>query len=182
MTALAFSSLSQLLGDKCISIIGMAGCGKTTVGRLAAKALGWAFADTDHIIESSYGTILQNVLDSLSRDAFLDMESELICSLRLSRTIVSTGGSVIYRQRTMEHLAALGPVVLLDVSLETVLRRIALNPARGLVIAPGQTIEGLFREREVLYRRYATLAVKTEGIGAEESAALLLKTLAEKER
>ncbi len=171
----------QLSSDKCISIIGMAGCGKTTVGRLAAKALGWAFVDTDHIIESTYGTVLQNVLDSLSRDAFLDMESELVCSLRLSRTVISTGGSVIYRRRSMEHLAALGPVVLLDISLETVLRRIALNPTRGLVIAPGQSIEDLFREREGLYRRYAALTVKTEGLGLEESVARFLEVLAEKE-
>ena len=92
--------------------------------------------------------------------------------------MIATGGSVVYRQPTMERLAALGPVVYLDVPLEIVLERIARNPDRGLAIAPGQTVEELFREREALYRRYATITVEASGVSPAESARRTLEKLA----
>ena len=171
-------SLPNLPENSCITFIGMAGAGKTTVGRLVARALDWAFADSDHIIEAACGAPLQAVTDSMTKEAFIDLEADMVCDLRFTRTVISTGGSVIYRQRSMEHLASLGPVVYLDVPLSTILERIARNPDRGLAIAPGQTIEDLFREREELYRRYATLSVYTGGIGAVESARRVLEKLA----
>ena len=171
-------SLPNLPEDSCITFIGMAGAGKTTVGRLVARSLDWAFADSDHIIEAAFGSPLQAVTDSMTKEAFIDMEADIVCDLRFTRTVISTGGSVIYRQRTMEHLASLGPIVYLDVPLPIILERIARNPDRGLAIAPGQTVEDLFREREELYRRYATLSVPTSGIGALESARRVLEKLA----
>ncbi len=171
-------SLPNLPENSCITFIGMAGAGKTTVGRLVARALDWAFADSDHIIEAAYGAPLQAVTDSMTKDAFIELEADVVCDLRFTRTVISTGGSVIYRQRSMEHLASLGPIVYLDVPLPTILERIARNPDRGLAIAPGQTVEDLFREREELYRRYATLSVATGGIGAAESARRVLEKLA----
>ena len=171
-------SLSNLPEGSCITFIGMAGAGKTTIGRLVARSLDWAFADSDHIIEAAYGTNLQQIADSMSKEAFIDMEADVVGSLRFTRTVISTGGSVIYRQSSMEHLATLGPVVYLDVPMQTILERIARNPDRGLAIAPGQTIEDLFREREALYRRYATIAVETAGIGPAESARRVLDVLA----
>lgn len=177
MAATALSPMPNFPENTCITFIGMAGAGKTTIGRLVARSLGWAFADTDHLIEASYGTMLQSVADAMSKDDFIDLESEIVCSLRLSRTVIATGGSVIYRPRTMEHLAALGPVVFLDVPLKTVIERIARNPDRGLAIAPGQTIADLFYEREALYRRYATVVVSIENLSPAESAGRVLDTL-----
>ena len=98
----------------CISLIGMAGSGKTTIGVALARALGWAFIDTDSLIEAAYATRLQDISDALSRDAFLDMEADFICSLRTSRTVISTGGSVVYRDRGMKRLRDLGLIVRLD--------------------------------------------------------------------
>ncbi len=170
--------LSNLPEDACITFIGMAGAGKTTVGRLVSRSLDWAFADSDHIIEAAFGAPLQAVADSMTKDAFIEVEADIVCGLRFSRTVISTGGSVIYRQRTMEHLASLGPVVFLDVPMETILERIARNPDRGLAIAPGQTVEDLFREREELYRRYATLSVSSAGMGPVETARCVLEKLA----
>lgn len=95
----------------CISLIGMAGSGKTTIGVALARALGWAFIDTDSLIEAAYATRLQDISDALSRDAFLDMEADFICSLRTSRTVISTGGSVVYRDRGMKRLRDLGLIV-----------------------------------------------------------------------
>ena len=177
MAATALSPMLPFPENACITFIGMAGAGKTTIGRLVARSLDWAFADTDHLIEASYGAMLQTVADSMSKEAFIDLEADIVCSLRLSRTVIATGGSVIYRPRTMEHLSTLGPVVFLDVPLKTVLERIARNPDRGLAIAPGQTIEDLFHEREALYRRYASVIVNIDNLSPAESATRVLEAL-----
>lgn len=171
-------SLPAIPETACISLIGMAGAGKTTVGRLVARALGWAFADSDHIIEAVFAAPLQRVTDAMGKDAFIDVEAEIVSRLRLSRTVIATGGSVVYRQDTMKYLAGLGPVVYLDVPARVILERIARNPDRGLAIAPGQTVEDLFREREALYRRYAVVTVEASGITPAESARRILEKLA----
>lgn len=170
--------LPNLPEKSCVVFIGMAGAGKTTVGRMVADALGWAFADSDHIIEAAYGAPLQDIADAMSKDAFIDVEAEIVQSLRLQRTVLATGGSVIYRAETMAHLASLGPVVYLDVPMSDILERIARNPDRGLAIAPGQTVEDLFREREELYRRYAGVSVPSIGMTPGETACAVLKALA----
>lgn len=162
----------------CITFIGMAGAGKTTVGRLVARALDWAFVDCDHVIEAAFAAPLQSVADAMTKDEFIDVEAEIVGALRLCRTVIATGGSVVYRQSTMEHLASLGPVIYLDVPMKVVLERIARNPDRGLAIAPGQTIEELFREREALYRRYSTISVEAFGVTPAESARRTLEKLA----
>ena len=96
----------------------------------------------------------------------------------LGRTVIATGGSVVYRASTMEHLASLGPVIYLEAPMNVVLERIARNPDRGLAIAPGQTVEELFLEREALYRRYASLVVSTAGVSPAESARRALEEIA----
>ena len=172
-------SLPAVPETGCIIFIGMAGAGKTTVGRLVARAMGWAFADCDHIIESVYAAPLQSVADAMDKEAFIEVEAEIVSRLRLSRTVIATGGSVVYRQATMEKLAAMGPIVYLDVPMNVVLERIARNPDRGLAIAPGQTLEELFCEREALYRRYATVSVEASGLSPAESARRVLEKLAQ---
>ena len=148
-----------------VILIGMAGAGKSTVGKALAQRLNWACADTDHIIEAHYGVVLQRIADTLSKDEFLDLECRVVLELRLSRTVLATGGSVVYRERAMRHLSSLGPLVYLDVSLPVILERIARKPDRGLAIAPGQTVEDLFLEREELYRRYADISLPVHDLG-----------------
>ncbi|HIW00816.1 MAG TPA: shikimate kinase [Candidatus Desulfovibrio intestinipullorum] len=140
----------------------MAGSGKTTIGTALAAQLDYAFLDTDHLIESAYGTCLQAVTDALSSEAFLDLEARFVSALRVSRVVIATGGSVIYRDSAMQHLRSLGPVVCLDAPLEVIQTRIAKNPNRGLVIAEGQTIADLYRERYALYNRYADIHCDTQ--------------------
>lgn len=166
---------SHLPEGFCITLIGMAGAGKSTVGRALAMALGWALVDTDQIIEAAYAVPLQAVADALTKDEFLDVESQTIQSLRLNRTVLATGGSVVYRAEAMRHLATLGPVVHLDVPMDVALVRIARNPDRGLAIAPGQTIEDLFREREALYRRYADFTVDSATLAPAQCATAIIE-------
>ena len=69
-------SLPRVSEKGCITFIGMAGAGKTTVGRLVARALGWAFVDSDHIIEAAFAAPLQRVADAMSKEAFIDRNTK----------------------------------------------------------------------------------------------------------
>ena len=124
----------------CIILIGMAGAGKSTVGSALARELGWAFLDSDHLIEALYGARLQDLTDALGKEAFLDTECGVIRAIKANRTVIGTGGSVVYREEAMRHLVALGSIVHLDVPLAVIEERVARNPQRGLAIAPGQTL------------------------------------------
>ena len=159
----------------CISLVGMAASGKTTIGRELAALLGWAHMDTDHVIEAFYGTRLQEVTDSMTKEEFLDVEAKIIQSLVVNNTVLSTGGSVIYRQEAIDFLAKLGPIIHIDVPLPIILARIARKPDRGLAINPGQTVEDLYNERQELYAK----ATHVRFAGSEAPAAELSKNIAE---
>ncbi len=148
--------------EACVVVIGMAGSGKSTIGRALAKRLDYAFVDTDILMESAYGAPLQEVTDALTREEFLDLEARFVSSLRLGRCVVATGGSVVYREAAMEHLKKLGPIVSLMAPLEVIEARIALKPDRGLAIGEGQTVADLFNEREPLYKKYGDLSCDTD--------------------
>ena len=158
----------------CISLIGMPGAGKSAVGARVAEALGWAHVDTDYLIEATYGVRLQVIADALDKERFLDVEAAVIGAMRMQRTVISTGGSVVYRAEAMRWLASLGPVIHLDAPLPLLLERIARNPDRGIAIAPGQTIDDLLREREALYRQWATHSVPVAGFSIVQCAEAVL--------
>ncbi len=161
----------------CITLVGMPGVGKSTIGAALAKELDWAFVDSDFVIESLYGVPLQSVTDAMSKEEFLDVEMHVVASLRLFRSVIATGGSVVYRQKTMEHLQQLGPIVYLHANLSTIIERIAHNPQRGIAIAPGQTIEDLFQERAALYNTYAHCNIDAESMDPENCAKAIMHTL-----
>jgi shikimate kinase len=152
--------------QSCVSLIGMAACGKSAIGKALAAYLGWGHLDTDHMMEAAYAVRLQTLTDTLVRQEFLDLEDTSIRALRLRRTIISTGGSAVYNEGAMRHLASLGPIVHIDVPLPVILERIARKPERGLVIMPGQSVEDLFAERCVLYRAWRTHTYVTTGTGS----------------
>lgn len=141
----------------CVILIGMAGSGKSTIGARLAQEMDWALLDSDALMEALYGCRLQDLTDALDRDAFLDVECAVICAIRAQRTVIATGGSVVYREAAMRHLASLGHIVHLDVPLPEIERRIARNPQRGLSLGPGQSVADLHHERAPLYAAWAAL-------------------------
>jgi len=163
----------------CVTLIGMAGAGKSTVGLVLAARLGWGHVDTDYIIEAHYGRPLQDVFDGLGREVFLRVEERLIAGLGLKRCIVSTGGSVIYGPTAIARLKELGPVIHLYADLESVTRRVADAKGRGLAIAPGQTIADLYYERLPLYQAVAQLTVDSGATSPEACAQAIEHWLAE---
>jgi len=153
---------ARLWEQGCVSLIGMAAAGKSTLGRLLAEKLGWAHLDTDRMIEAYYGLPLQQVLDGMGLTKFLEAEETLVSMLGVRRAVISTGGSVVYGPKAMERLHLLGPVVHLDVSLESFKKRVGDGGNRGLAIAPGSTLEDLFHERQPLYEATADFTLSTD--------------------
>ena len=162
----------------CVTLIGMAGAGKSTVGRLVAEGLGFAHLDTDDLICAAYGLPLQAAYDQLGREAFLAAEEELVARLDVCRSVISTGGSVVYGPRAVARLRELGPLVHLHADLDSVASRMAHNPQRGLCIAPGQTLAELLAEREPLYRAAADFTLDSCALSAAGCAAAVLDWLA----
>ena len=153
---------SSLKKKQAIVLVGMAGAGKSTLGKELARRIGWGHVDTDLILEAWWGMKLEKLSSTLSRDAFLDAEARVVQDLNIQRCIISTGGSVIYRPRSMTHLRSLGPCIYLQSDLKTIIHRIASAPQRGLSIAPQQTIEELFLERKAMYEISADFTVRTD--------------------
>ena len=161
-----------------IILIGMPSCGKSTLGRILAKELGYGYVDTDDIIIRQNGCPLRDILDAEGVDGFVRREEAAICSVQAQRTVIATGGSAIYSEKAMAHLKTLGRVVYLCLTFDEVERRLGDLHARGVAIAPGSTLQDLFNERVPLYEKYADLTVHIrDGNSVRQSVAILLQQL-----
>lgn len=138
-----------------ITLIGMPGSGKSTVGVLLAKALGFGFLDTDLVIQQQEGALLQDILDRRGVPYFLDAEERAVRSVQCDRHVIAPGGSVVCREGAMAHLKAMGPVIYLRVPLEELKRRIHNLDSRGIALEPGQTLDDILTIRAPLYETYA---------------------------
>lgn len=154
----------------CVSLIGMPGSGKSTIGEELGRKLGWSFLDTDKLLESLYACRLQELTDIFGKEKFLEIESGIIAALEASRCVIATGGSVVYSSAAIAKLKSLGPLVYLDLPFEEIERRINENPERGIAIAPGQSLRDLHRERAVLYKEAASFSVYNHEKSIEEAA------------
>ena len=162
-----------------ISLIGMPGVGKSTVGVILAKLTGLDFSDTDLAIQSRERRTLQEILESDGHLRLRDIEEEVLLSVPLEGRVLATGGSVVYSPRTMARLTQAGPVVFLRADIGTLKQRVAANPDRGIASDGSQTFDDIFAEREPLYERYATHTVEASGGTADAVAALVVQALHE---
>ena len=161
-----------------LTLIGMPGSGKSTVGVLLAKTLGFQFIDTDLLIQQREGALLQEILDRRGIASFLDAEEAAIRSLDCDRAVIAPGGSAVCRAGAIGHLKQLGRVVYLHVPLPELERRIRNITTRGIAMEPGQTLADVYAYREPLYREYADLTVDVpEGNRLEETVAAVLQGL-----
>ena len=151
-----------------IILVGMPSCGKSTVGVILAKTLGMDFVDTDILIQTEEGMTLQEIIDSRGEDAFYDIEERILSSYEGSDQIIATGGSAIYYQDAMDHLAEMGTVIYLKVSLDTVLKRLKNISTRGVPMKEGMTLEKLYQERIPLYESRSHITVEAEGMTVEQ--------------
>jgi len=156
-----------------IVLIGMPGCGKSTIGVLLAKALGMAFIDTDVVLQANEGKMLQSIIEEIGVDGFLEKEETAILGLNCERTIIATGGSVVYGKRAMEHLHEHGTVIYIRLPYAEIERRLSNLATRGVTLREGQTLEMLYQERIPLYEREADIVFDAEGSNLDQSVAAL---------
>lgn len=145
-----------------IVLIGMPGCGKSTVGALLATALHMNFVDTDLVLQQQQGKKLQEMIDAIGNDAFLKLEEDCICGLDVSHTVIATGGSVVYGRKAMRHLHENGLVVYIRLPYEEIERRLSNLATRGVTLKKGQTLRGLYDERIPLYEAEADYTFNAE--------------------
>lgn len=158
-----------------IILIGMPGCGKSTVGVILAKTLGIGFVDTDLIIQQREKRLLQNIIDTDGIEAFLDCEAEAVKSLECENCVIATGGSVIFRKDAIEHLKKDGKIFYLNVPLEEIKKRLDNISTRGVAASKEQTIDDIFSERSPLYEKYADYILDLDGCSAEQTVEKISK-------
>ena len=151
-----------------VVLVGMPGAGKSTVGVLLAKRMSLGFLDTDVAIQGRESRTLQEIIDSQGVDAFRSIEERYVEALDCERTVISTGGSVIYSERAMHKLRDAGIIVHLDVPLAELAKRLTNFATRGLVRRRNQTLEELYRERVPLYRAWAEVTVDCGELAHEQ--------------
>ena len=160
-----------------IVLIGMPGVGKSTIGVILAKVLGYSFLDADLLIQEQEGKLLREIIEERGTDGFIEVENRVNASIRADRAIIATGGSVVYGKEAMEHLKEIGRVVYLKVSYAILEKRLADKKGRGVVLKKGQTLETLFEERSKLYEQYADIEVSEEGLDVEQTVEKLVEAL-----
>ena len=146
-----------------IVLIGMPGCGKSTVGVVLAKNLAMEFVDSDLVIQRSQGMRLSAILEKVGDEGFREIENRVNSELRVENSVIATGGSVVYGEEAMRHLKAIGTVIYLKLSYAQVEDRLGDLHARGVTIKPGQTLRDLYNERCPLYERWADMVVECDG-------------------
>ena len=158
-------------------LIGMPASGKSTVGVILAKVLGFDFIDSDLLIQRREGKRLREIILEKGVEGFIRVENDVNASIRASRSVIATGGSAVYGEEAMKHLRDIGAVIYLQVDFDVIQKRLRNIRQRGVVLREGQTLRDLYDERTVLYEKYADLIVR-EGSGeVEEVVARIIRTV-----
>lgn len=152
-----------------IVLIGMPGAGKSTVGVILAKILGYEFLDSDLVIQKKEGRLLKDIIETEGVDGFIEVENRINAGLNAHKTVIATGGSVVYGKEAMEHLKEIGTIVYLKLSFAVIDSRLTNIKGRGVVLKEGQDLKALYDERVPLYEKYADIVVSEDGLSVEET-------------
>jgi len=163
--------------DSIISVIGMPGSGKSTVGATLARALGLELVDADGLIEAQEQQTLQQIMDTRGNVLFRAIEEQVLTQMPLFSSVISTGGSVIYSEKIMARLSAHSTVVYLRARFETIEYRVSLAPHRGIASDGEQTLRDLYEERVPLYERYGDIVVDCDDVTPEQITATIIQQL-----
>ena len=162
---------------KNIVFIGMPASGKSTVGVVVAKRLGYKFVDTDLVIQEVEKRLLKEIIAEEGNEGFLRIEDRVNAEIQEERAVISPGGSGVYCENAMRHYKETGMIVYLHTSYETISNRLHNAKNRGVVLKDGQTLKDLYEERTALFERYADLTISEEGRDLEETIEEVLRVL-----
>ncbi len=161
-----------------VILIGMPGCGKSTIGVVLAKTLRYGFVDGDLLIQEKTGKRLQEIIDYDGLDRFCEIEDEVLLGINCEDTVVAPGGSAVYYPDAMAHLKELGAVVYIQLSCEHVKERLGNLESRGVAGAKDKSVEELYAERVPLYEKYADFIINCDEGTLSENAEKIAKTIA----
>lgn len=160
-----------------IVLIGMPGVGKSSAGVVLAKVLGYKFLDTDILIQEETNMLLKDIIEKEGLDKFKEIENNINAKVTANRTVIATGGSVVFGAEAMEHLKSIGKVVYLKASYEEINKRLGNLKGRGVAMEEGQTLFDIYEERVPLYEKYAEITVDETGKDIRETVNLILEKL-----
>jgi shikimate kinase len=161
-----------------VTLIGMSGVGKSRIGHILAEKLNYRFIDVDRIIEEAQNRRLQDLVDCLGDERFLELEENAVLSLDgVKNSVIASGGSSVYSEKSMAFLKSISKVVFLDASLEEIKRRTHDFSGRGIVGLKAKGLEQVFLERQPLYRRYADITVDVSGLRDEAVAERVIEAI-----
>lgn len=162
---------------KNIIFIGMPAVGKSTVGVVVAKRLGYEFIDTDLLIQKQEKRLLREIIAQEGIDNFLKIENQVNRDVQAEHAVISPGGSVVYCEEAMKHYKETGTIVYLKASFKTISARLRNAQKRGVTLREGQTLKDLYEERIVLFEKYADITVCEDGTELEETIENVLEAL-----
>ena len=165
----ATSRSEMRIGVKNIILIGMPGSGKSTLGVVLAKKLGYKFIDSDLLIQEKYGKTLERLIEEYGDAGFIKLENDVNCGIEAERTVIATGGSAVYGSEAMEHFKKTGTVIYLEVSESELEERVGSLKERGVVSNGKTSVEEIFADRKNLYRKYADITLNQNGKKIRES-------------
>lgn len=154
---------------KNIILIGMSAAGKSTIGIVIAKRLGYDFLDSDLLIQKQENALLWEIIEKKGIDGFLEIENQVNLNINVENTVIAPGGSLVYCKEAMEHLKKNGVVVYLEVPYEKLRKRIKSTKSRGMIIRENQTLKDVYYERKVLFEKYADITIREESSRIEDS-------------
>lgn len=160
-----------------IVLIGMPGVGKSTVGVILAKVLGYQFVDADLLIQQAEGRLLHEIIASEGVDGFIQVENRINASIAADHAVLATGGSVVYGTEAMNHLCEIGTVIYLQAPYSVLQKRLADIKGRGVVLREGQNLLKLYEERTPLYEKYADLEISEVGLDVEQTVEQIVQKL-----
>ena len=162
---------------KNIVLIGMPGSGKSTVGVILAKVLGYTFIDSDLLIQKEEKKLLKEIIAREGQEGFLRIENRVNASIETENSVIATGGSVVYCEEAMKHLQEIGTVIYLKLDYQILKKRLSNLIGRGVVLKDGQTLEDLYKERVPLYEKYGEYIIDEKNTDAEGTLQKILEVL-----
>ena len=163
------------MGRTNLVLVGMPASGKSTVGVILAKVIGYDFIDTDILIQKKEKKRLSAIIEEKGVDGFLEVENRVNAAVEADHCVIATGGSAVYGEEAMRHFKQIGHIMYLKVDYETISKRLRNIKKRGVALKEGQTLRDLYDERVLLYEKYADTVV--EGTGSVEDVVVRILTI-----